>query len=227
MAIAYNGAVVTGAPTTTSPTVITGDPVTSAVITGSPPADLVADYEANAALYAALGKNPPPHYDETIPGQVTVYSYADPTVGVTYVEPQGHTIFTPTPSAGSPVTPTAVLDVETGARYEAEVVQTPAGLTVLPVTPTPATVSPVTNKIDPSLVMTVPVDTTVPFWDSMTNVVTNVNQGEDIFTSLSTAFPALSGILNFGRALFGFFQGNGDTDAMPALVTRLLAGKRA
>jgi len=49
-----------------------------------------------APKYAALGKLPPRHYDETVPGQVTVSSYASPGKSRTFLEPEGiHHTFTP------------------------------------------------------------------------------------------------------------------------------------
>jgi len=50
---------------------------------------MVEEYYYDPAAYAAAGKPPPRHYDERTAGQVTVFSYAEPEVGVTYVEPVG------------------------------------------------------------------------------------------------------------------------------------------
>jgi len=55
---------------------------------GGIPGDLYVNYIQNQELYAALGKPPPRHYDETVPGQVTVTSYAEPEAGRTFVEPE-------------------------------------------------------------------------------------------------------------------------------------------
>jgi len=70
---------------------------------GIPP-DLLATYEENVERYAALGLPPPRHYDETVPGEVTVYSYAEPEVPYTFYEPiDGPSlVFEPVAEPGGP-----------------------------------------------------------------------------------------------------------------------------
>ncbi|MBA7671229.1 hypothetical protein ES703_79382 [subsurface metagenome] len=74
------------------------------------PADLLATYLENIELYELYGKEPPRHYEETIPGEVTVYSYAQPEVGVTYQEPLGTHIFFE-PRGAAPPEPVSYAEV--------------------------------------------------------------------------------------------------------------------
>lgn len=53
------------------------------------PRHMVEEYYYDPEAYARAGKPPPRHYDERTAGQVEVFSYAEPTVGVIYEEPVG------------------------------------------------------------------------------------------------------------------------------------------
>ena len=72
-------------------------PLTYAVVAGQTTAiasDDYATYLANQAGYVKAGKPPPIQYDNSVPGQVTVIPYADPTHPVTYADPTGTLKFT-------------------------------------------------------------------------------------------------------------------------------------
>jgi len=71
---------------------------------GDIPRDVYQTYLKNRELYEQLGKPAPRHYDETVPGQVTVTSYAKPEVSRTYEEPVGE------PLTFSPATLQPVVD---------------------------------------------------------------------------------------------------------------------
>ena len=58
------------------------------------PSDLYNTYLNNQAGYAAAGKPPPIHYDESVPGQITAIPYNDPTAAVTYSTVGGTPTFT-------------------------------------------------------------------------------------------------------------------------------------
>jgi hypothetical protein len=73
------------------------------------PTDLYNDYLANKDKYAAAGKPPPLQFDNTIPGQVTVIPYDDPTHPVTYADPDGTLTFTNVNGTPVPNDPGAVV----------------------------------------------------------------------------------------------------------------------
>jgi hypothetical protein len=73
------------------------------------PTDLYNDYLANKDKYAAAGKPPPLAFDNTVPGQVTVIPYDDPTHPVTYADPDGTLTFTNANGTPVPNDPGAVV----------------------------------------------------------------------------------------------------------------------
>jgi hypothetical protein len=73
------------------------------------PTDLYNDYLANKDKYAAAGKPPPLQFDNTIPGQVTVIPYDDPTHPVTYADPDGSLTFTNVNGTPVPNDPSAIV----------------------------------------------------------------------------------------------------------------------
>ena len=73
------------------------------------PTDLYNDYLANKDKYAAAGKPPPLAFDNTVPGQVTVIPYDDPTHPVTYADPDGTLTFTNVNGTPVPNDPGAVV----------------------------------------------------------------------------------------------------------------------
>ena len=73
------------------------------------PTDLYNDYLANKDKYAAAGKPPPLQFDNTIPGQVTVIPYDDPTHPVTYADPDGTLTFTNVNGTPVPNDPSAIV----------------------------------------------------------------------------------------------------------------------
>ena len=84
------------------------------------PADLLAEYEANKALYALYGKLPPVHYDETVAGQVTVTNYETPAESITLQEnPENQAIFERIEGEQYPqqIKGTALVVEETGEPY--------------------------------------------------------------------------------------------------------------
>jgi hypothetical protein len=71
--------------------------------------DLYNTYLANKAGYAAADKPAPIQYDNTVPGQVTVIPYSDPTHPVTYADPTGTLTFTNIGGTAVPNDPNAVI----------------------------------------------------------------------------------------------------------------------
>jgi hypothetical protein len=91
------------------------------------PTDLYNDYLANKDKYAAAGKPPPLQFDNTIPGQVTVTPYDDPTHPVTYADPDGNLTFTNDNGTPVPNDPAAVIiNSKTPANTAAPIAQTPS-----------------------------------------------------------------------------------------------------
>ena len=107
------------------------------------PLDLLETYQQNIPLYEQYGKPPPRHYDETVPGQVTVTSYAEPDRPITIAEGlDEHFIFEPGIFAGVPAAipvGTLVDDVfqpfEQVAPPVIEPPVIPPGLLIPPITP--------------------------------------------------------------------------------------------
>jgi hypothetical protein len=90
------------------------------------PGDLYATYLANKDAYAAAGKPPPIQYDLTVPGQVTVIPYDDPTHPVTYADPTGTLTFMNVGGTAVPNDPDAVI-INTGTPSNtAPIAQTPS-----------------------------------------------------------------------------------------------------
>jgi hypothetical protein len=94
-------------------------------VTTAIPSDLYNTYVANKAAYAAAGKPPPLQFDNTIPGQVTVTPYDDPTHPVTYADPDGNLTFTNDNGTPVPNDPAAVIiNSKTPANTAAPIAQT-------------------------------------------------------------------------------------------------------
>ena len=96
-------------------------------LTNGIPTDLYNTYLANQAAYAAADIPAPIQYDNTVPGQVTVIPYNDPTHPVTYADPTGTLTFTNIGGTAVPNDPNAVIiNSKTPANTAAPIAQTPS-----------------------------------------------------------------------------------------------------
>ena len=180
-------------------------------VTTAIPSDLYNTYVANEAAYAAAGKPPPLQFDNTIPGQVTVTPYDDPTHPVTCRQPGAKSTSTANTAAPIAQTP-SVPSSGSGNTGNNTQVMTPPIVVAQPVgqtTETPLDWTAIDAEAAENTALaanpgSAPVNT-----DSEGNQYVTNNEGEAVYLGVPTFADNLAAVPGMTQDASGVWHWNG------------------